>query len=201
MTRRGFTLVEVLTCLSVIAILAVILIPAVNHSLRMSRATACASNLRQIGIAMTAYANDNDNRFPHAYDPAKGYDQTWMWSLKPYVDMPEDSMGYSPLPKAAGIFVCPEWEMTADRSVSYAMNASIDPKYSFKTWNYNRLNVDSEAFLVVECAMNNELFSPLSNGEVPHRHPNETSNYLFADGHVEAISGLVPPSDPRWFRK
>lgn len=201
MKRSGFTLVEMVVCLTILAILAVLLIPAANHAIKASRAAGCMANLRQIGVGMAGYAAENDNRFPHAFDPDKGDNVTWMRKVAPYLGMPDDAMGSYPLPRATGVFVCPEWTMKADRAVSYAMNASIDPKYSFKTWDYRRLTVESQTFLVVEIAKNQELYSPASDGEVARRHPPDAANFLFVDGHVEAISEAVPRDDPRWFRQ
>ncbi|AMV37304.1 Type II secretion system protein G precursor [Planctomyces sp. SH-PL62] len=58
-SRRGLTLIEVLVVVSIIALLAAILIPAVQLARGAARRTKCLNNLRQIGIALNAYVADH----------------------------------------------------------------------------------------------------------------------------------------------
>lgn len=63
--RRAFTLVELVVVIAVMAILAALLLPALAQAKDASRKAACISNLRQVGIAIHAYATDNDGRIPY----------------------------------------------------------------------------------------------------------------------------------------
>jgi len=62
--RRGFTLIELLVVIAIIAILSAILFPVFSRARAKARQATCLSNLRQIGLAATQYANDYDERFP-----------------------------------------------------------------------------------------------------------------------------------------
>lgn len=62
--RKGFTLIELLVVISIIAILAGFLFPVFARARESSRRAACASNLKQIGMGLLQYAQDNDERLP-----------------------------------------------------------------------------------------------------------------------------------------
>lgn len=76
--RRGFTLVELLVVIAIIAVLAAILFPVFARAREKARATACLSNLKQLGLAMAMYCSDYDGKFPWGVDPADRFcPQIW----------------------------------------------------------------------------------------------------------------------------
>jgi prepilin-type N-terminal cleavage/methylation domain-containing protein len=70
-SRVGFTLVELLVVVAIIAVLASLLLPVLASSKEQACRTLCASNLRQWGIAYAAYAGDSRNCFPDNTDGAQ----------------------------------------------------------------------------------------------------------------------------------
>ena len=62
--RAGFTLIELLVVISIIAILIALLLPALAKAKLLAQRTICASNMRQIGIAMQEYANEYRGQYP-----------------------------------------------------------------------------------------------------------------------------------------
>ncbi len=65
--RKGFTLVELLVVIGIIALLISILLPALNKARQTAIITQCASNLRQLNMGIALYLNDHRNRFPRTY--------------------------------------------------------------------------------------------------------------------------------------
>jgi general secretion pathway protein G len=75
MRRRttGFTLVELLVVIGILAVLAAILFPVFSRAREKGRSAACASNLKQLGMALAMYASDYDGYYPWGVDPADYY--------------------------------------------------------------------------------------------------------------------------------
>jgi len=97
--RKGFTLIELLVVIAIIAILASILFPVFARARENARRSSCGSNMKQIGLGVEQYKQDNDGHYPMAYyyndgiTSGSAYTQ-WSGMIQPYA-------------KSVQIFVCP----------------------------------------------------------------------------------------------
>lgn len=208
MKKSGFTLVELLVVVSIIALLSAFAVPAVLQALTAGKRTACASNMRQIGTAMLAYTNDHNGEFPGSShsDP----NASWIYSLASYLGNVDEVRICPADPRAA--------ERRAVKSTSYVLNEFIcvpqmDPfggvTESFT--NIGKLHSLSRTITAFVGADNMGTgasndhthsrgwggWSSVVSDISPDRHrtgaaakdrSRGASNYLYADGHVETIT-------------
>lgn len=168
----GFTLVELLVSMAIIALLAGLAYPAFQSSLAKARSTRCASNLRAIGVAVTQAASDNDNTYPEisqaASDPypAGSSARNLYDTLSPY-GLTKDEL-QCPVDVAQG--KASAYQMYGS---SYEWNPAFDDEVTVTPIIYwsSTVSIPVNSSRVRLCTD----FNALHNGRM---------NILYGDGHV-----------------
>ena len=210
--RRGFTLIELLVVIAIIAILAAILFPVFQSVRERARATACLSNEKQLGLAVSQYINDNDEKLFFYADtvaghsrsnvvrPAATYTIKWWNQIMPYV-------------KSNAVFTCPSDAgptLSADINNSLVIPRSYIACRSAESLPLAQIDDPVETAVIVEKwdrdsagtigdtwieAFNGD-FDPDYGGNTTHmwhsgnRHQGRM-NAIFYDGHARAYNATT----------
>src|SRR5690606_25769067 len=123
--RRAFTLIELLVVIAIIALLAAILFPVFARARENARRTSCTSNMKQMGLGVQMYVQDNDGRYPMSSGDGK-----WPDYIFPYV-------------KSTQLFTCPSTSVPAAQKRAWTpavsgVSASTDGYYGYG-YNYQYL--------------------------------------------------------------
>ena len=205
--KKGFTLIELLVVIAIIAILAAILFPVFAKVREKARQSSCASNEKQIGLAIVQYVQDNDERWPAVMRQDRNGWTFWQVAVQPYV-------------KSDGVFRCPSIpdpgrvlnNGVSNFVTSYAANDN-GISCAAPPWNAAVVNNGSGLFGSISSpgVAEADIASPSSTISVLEQqggvssdiivfdgacgwsagrvaaHHTAKSNYLFADCHVKAL--------------
>ncbi len=166
--EQAFTLIELLVVISIIAVLASLLLPAVNRAKEAGRGAACMSNLRQVGIALQLYVQENNNRLPFMRDK----------STTTTNDLPSPDQVLSNHLGNVRVLLCP-----SDRAGLFQTTGS---SYS---WNSLLNGQDAEHLEVMALSFNPHQIPLMFDKERFHaaRGAKKAQNFLYADGHIRNL--------------
>ncbi|MCC6441877.1 MAG: prepilin-type N-terminal cleavage/methylation domain-containing protein [Armatimonadetes bacterium] len=209
MHRKGFTLIELLVVIAIIAILAAILFPVFAQARERARVATCASNVRQIAMAVRMYVQDNDETFPIFY----------AYNSRPPAGQPGHKgveVELMPYVKSSAIFRCPSDTggpyVPADVPGADSYWAAYGSSYRFVhgcfttiagestqnniPYTFTEIIRDSDFVVPAETRlMRDEMLSWFGTNEIYGYLPDyfrqwhsQGGGFVFADGHAKFVS-------------
>ena len=190
---NGFTLIELLVVIAIIAILAAVLFPVIAAAKETAKTARCASNMRQMGTAVTLYLDSNNGNFPPS---TCSTNVLLIARLQKYC-------------RAALLYGCPDDKYFGKappgyqtvRKTSYGSNSYMDPGDIAEGYGYTDMSMFKQPSRTVyiaemKCTTTADHFHPLMwttgardpdyDGIGMTVHAGK-ANYLFLDGHVRLM--------------
>lgn len=210
MTRRtAFTLIELLVVIAIISILAAILFPVFAQAKVAAHRTACTSNMRQIGLGLTMYADSWEGRFPTSSHSSLEFEGSWIFQLQPYIGKtdeiricPADPKGSERLALNGTSYVLNEYVVVPGPDAQVILDTMPMPSDTITTFivsdekgpNWQQDHTHSRGWFegdpvhtwlhILEDVQVDRHRSGVGSGP---DNRNGNANYLYADGHVKTM--------------
>lgn len=204
-SQRGVTIVELLVVVLIIAVLSILAFSATQSSRLATQNSTCVSRLRQVGIALFAYAADHRQTIPSAWNDGANGQPLRAWATR---------LVYENYISSPDAFYCPSFfprnDAEADRKVSvynatgphvYGMRKWVEPGTGWLTSELeagkrllSAIEDPADFFIVADSVWPSHrsqgyAISPGLSEHAVHLRHSGMANALFADGHVEAKQG------------